>query len=62
MYRALMTFNGNVTGNSFADFLMMGGVPGYGAPSFGGITSFQQDSGRGTYHQAYRIIEPYFQG
>jgi hypothetical protein len=50
----LMTFNGNATGNAFADFLTMGGTGG-------GISSFQQDSGQGTYHQAYRIIEPYFQ-
>jgi hypothetical protein len=49
--QGLMTFNGSGTGNAFADFLGMGG----------GMASFQQDSGQGTYHQAYRIIEPYFQ-
>ena len=52
----LMTFNGSVTGNSFADFLMMGS-----GGNLGGMTSFQQDSGQGTYHQSYQIIEPYFQ-
>jgi hypothetical protein len=60
--QGLMTFDGGVTGNSFADFLMIGaGGPGDGSLSLGGITSFQQDSGQGTYHQSYRIIEPYFQ-
>ena len=49
--QGLMTFNGSGTGNAFADFLGMGG----------GMASFQQDSGQGTYNQAYRIIEPYFQ-
>jgi hypothetical protein len=57
--QGLMTFNGNATGNSFADFLMMGNG-GY-AGSLNSITTFQQDSGQGTYHQSYRIIEPYFQ-
>jgi hypothetical protein len=53
--QGLMTFSGS--GNTFANFLLMGGP--YSDSS--GITSFQQDSGQGTYHQAYRIIEPYFQ-
>jgi hypothetical protein len=59
--QGLVTFDGNITGNAFADFLLMGTVPGVGAPAVGGISSFQQDSGQGTYHQAYRIIEPYLQ-
>ncbi len=57
--QGLMTFNGEVTGNSFADFLMMGA--GRDEGGLGGMTTFQQDSGQGTYHQAYRIAEPYFQ-
>ena len=59
--QGLMTFNGNITGNSFADFLMMGGGGNSVLSGLGGISSFQQDSGQGTYHQSYRIIEPYFQ-
>lgn len=55
--QGLLTFNGNITGNSFADFQMMGA----GSVQTGGISSFQQDSGQGTYHQSYQIIEPYFQ-
>jgi hypothetical protein len=57
--QGLMTFNGSGTGNAFADFLMMGDG-GYSGSLFS-LTSFQQDSGQGTYHQSYRIIEPYFQ-
>jgi hypothetical protein len=57
--QGLMTFNGNATGNAFADFLTMGNGGYLGG--LNSITSFQQDSGQGTYHQAYWIIEPYFQ-
>ena len=59
--QGLMTFNGSATGNSFADFLMMGAQQLDGSSPAGSMTTFQQDSGQSTYHQAYQIIEPYFQ-
>jgi hypothetical protein len=66
--QGLLTFSNvkgsHSTGNAFADFLFINtGLIGNTDPNSiqGAISSFQQDSAQGRYHQRYQNVEPYLQ-
>ncbi|MBV9296356.1 MAG: carboxypeptidase regulatory-like domain-containing protein, partial [Acidobacteriaceae bacterium] len=57
--QGILTYDGHVTGNAFADFMLEQASPT--GPQGNQPVSFQQDSTQLTYHQRYEIAEPYFQ-
>ena len=62
--QGILTYDGHVTGNAFADFMLENAaqLPPLGnGPQGNQPVSFQQDSTQLTYHQHYQIAEPYFQ-
>jgi ribosomal protein L25 (general stress protein Ctc) len=64
--QGILTFNGSLTGNAFADYLYYGQATDCDSCTastivVGGVSSFQQDSAQPYYRQRYQIAEPYIQ-